>query len=237
MTRPTFGADYDDFERALLGSARADAMAPEKKRALAVALGGGAAAAVMTTASTAAGAAKATHGLASGALLKWLAALAVGSTLAASAGVVAVRAGDDAAPRVMAIAPAPAPLKRATRSVAPAPVAEAPAAMNANDLPAAAAPTTRPAAPTPSITEEIALVARARQALRAGDVAGAASALDAHDRQFPRGALAEESAVLRVETVHATDPARGKKLGRAFLAKHPESPHAARVRALVGGDE
>lgn len=237
MTRPT---EYDDFERALLGSARADGMAPEKKRALAMALGGGAAAAVMTTASSAAGAAKATHGVLGGALVKWLLAVAVGTTVAGSAGVAAMRTGSDAAPLTMASAPAPAPLKRATSTVAPTPVTAAATTMNANDLPAVptvATPAPRASAPPASITEEIAIVSRARQALRAGDVAAASSALDAHDRQFPHGALGEESMVLRVEITHTSDPARGKRLGRAFLAKHPESPHAARVRALVGADE
>jgi outer membrane protein assembly factor BamD (BamD/ComL family) len=115
--------------------------------------------------------------------------------------------------------------------------AEAPA--DPPPAPATVAPAVRPppsAAAKTSLAEEVALVERARAALRAGDLAAASAALDARDERFSRGALAEESEVLRVELASASgDRARAERLGRAFLARHPSSPHASRVRQLAGG--
>jgi outer membrane protein assembly factor BamD (BamD/ComL family) len=91
------------------------------------------------------------------------------------------------------------------------------------------------AASQPDIALEISAVDTARTALRAGDAAGALAELDRYEGKFGRsGSLAPEAAVLRIEALLVRgDRARAKALADAFLAAHPKSPLAARVRALV----
>jgi hypothetical protein len=90
---------------------------------------------------------------------------------------------------------------------------------------------------TPSLAREIELLAGARDALAKGDEANALGKLDVHDREFPNGALAPESRVLRIETLaRSSDEAhvtRARDLADAFLASHPSGPQARRVRALI----
>lgn len=244
----------DDFERALLDSARSDRMTPERKRALAIAMGAASGATVI--AATGAGAASVSAAKAKGALglalLKWFAVGAVGSVVAASATVGAARVyASHEAERTVAYDDrsheGPRPPAPARRRIEAAPVASAEAAPVATTPPTtapadddtAAPPPARSAAratQAPTLADEVALVARARTALRAGDLAGASDALDAHDRAFPRGALAEEAEALRVEIASRSgDGPRAERLARAFLTRHPSSPHAARVRTLAGG--
>ena len=43
-----------------------------------------------------------------------------------------------------------------------------------------------------------------------------------------------EAAVMKIEATHANgDRAGARTLARAFLAKSPESPYAARIRSLL----
>jgi outer membrane protein assembly factor BamD (BamD/ComL family) len=82
--------------------------------------------------------------------------------------------------------------------------------------------------------DEVASMDRSRAALAAGDAAGALRMLDEYDARFASGLLSQESAVLRVEALAKQGSARAaKELGDRFLAEHPTSPHAARVRALL----
>lgn len=78
------------------------------------------------------------------------------------------------------------------------------------------------------------MLGRAHAALAAGDTSSALDAVDAHDRSFPRGALRDEAAVLRIEAL-ARAGRRGEALDEAdrFLARAPASPHARRVRAVA----
>jgi TolA-binding protein len=100
--------------------------------------------------------------------------------------------------------------------------------------PPAAAPVLAKPAPT-SLTDEVAALDGAREALGGGDPGRALRALDDHDRRFPRGALGPEATVLRVEALaQRGDRAAATRLGAAFLAAHPRSPHAARLRTLLG---
>ena len=71
--------------------------------------------------------------------------------------------------------------------------------------------------------------------LRAGDAAGALAALDRYDAQFGKsGSLRVEATALRVEAlVRAGQRKRAEALADAFLASHPNSPYATRIRALV----
>lgn len=56
-----------------------------------------------------------------------------------------------------------------------------------------------------------------------------------HRRRFPAGSLVQEREVFAVEALWRTGR-RGVALERAkrFLAAHPDSSHAARLRSLVG---
>lgn len=232
--------------------------------ALALALGAGAAAATLGAAGTAkaagagAGAAAAkVKGTATLAALKWIlagvagGALAVGaaggaariyeSEVASSAPAARGRALGKAAP---APRPVPAPSPRAVEPPAPpaeaAPAEEPVAATDAvavAALPSAAppAPARAPSRPTaPGLADEIRTLARARAALASGDTAAASRALDEHDRRFPAGALAEEARVLRIDVLARRDHAAAVSAARAFVAAHPASPHAPRLRELAG---
>jgi TolA-binding protein len=124
----------------------------------------------------------------------------------------AISPGDlKAAPSVRAPSTA-APRAAATTSVAP--VAAAPAG---GSLPA-----------------EIAALDRARKALEGGDPAQALGLVDAYEAQYPNGTFSEEAEVLRVEALAKRgDRARATAAGQRFLAAHPTSPHAARIRAIL----
>jgi hypothetical protein len=95
------------------------------------------------------------------------------------------------------------------------------------------APTTPASAASPLAAETAALDA-ARAALRSHRPADALRALDSYDAKFPRGVLAPEAMVMRIEAlVGVGDRAGAQRLADTFLAAWPNSPLAARVRALV----
>ncbi len=120
-----------------------------------------------------------------------------------------------------------------------------PAALGARDPPAATAapPATAPRAPvarasrpaSESISEQIAELDRARAALDAGSTERALHLVDAYEASYPSGALVQEAELLRVEAlVRAGNRPDAERAGKRFLAAYPKSPHAARVRALLG---
>jgi hypothetical protein len=82
--------------------------------------------------------------------------------------------------------------------------------------------------------DEIAALDEARSALRNHQPANALSALDGYANRFPHGVLAPEATVVRVEALLAGgDRVQAARLGRAFLAAHPDSPLAVRVRSML----
>lgn len=92
---------------------------------------------------------------------------------------------------------------------------------------ALAAPSARDA-----LTAETALLRDAHAALRAHDPARALAILEQHAASFPSGALAEERSATRVLALcdaGRIDQARAE--ASRFLAAHPRSMHAGRVRA------
>ncbi len=117
----------------------------------------------------------------------------------------------------------------ASRSAAPpgaAPRGIAPASHPHAETPGPGSPTT--------LGDEIASLDSAQQALSEGHGADALAALDAHAKRFSSGALGPEAAVLRIEALAAAgDTGAAARQARAFLAKSPGSPHAARVRSLL----
>ena len=128
-----------------------------------------------------------------------------------------------------------APVIEPTPAPAPAPVAHPAPAHHAH----AAAPAHADAAPAPTnrLAEETALLAAANGELRRGDAHGALSLLDDYDRRYPSGVLREEVLATRVIARCQLGAAPDKVARRgasAFLARHPSSPLAPRVRSSCG---
>lgn len=111
--------------------------------------------------------------------------------------------------------------------------------------PALAAPA--PAVNTPSVraprattssadlTVELGLIENARTALAGGDASGALSQLDAYSRSYPRGRLALEAEVLRIDALARSGQRdAAKKRAEQFVRRHPNSVLNARVRGYLG---
>ncbi|MCC6554624.1 MAG: outer membrane protein assembly factor BamD, partial [Polyangiaceae bacterium] len=74
----------------------------------------------------------------------------------------------------------------------------------------------------------------AREALAGGRARAALAALDAYSARFPGGRLALEAEVLRIEALAGSGEASAATaLARAFLAAHPASPYANRLRPIA----
>lgn len=117
------------------------------------------------------------------------------------------------APSPLPVIAAPSPPVIAAPAPAPAPVAAAPRE-DRDDLPA-----------------ELRWIERAQNALAANDPAAAQAALRGHARAFPRGHLSEEREALTVQVLCASGRAdEARRAAAAFVARHPTSPQAARVR-------
>jgi len=92
----------------------------------------------------------------------------------------------------------------------------------------------KPAAST--VLAEVASLDRARAALAAGDARTALARISAHDASFPGGALQPEAVVLRVRALNLLgDRVQAASVANRFLAAHPDSAQAARLRSLVNG--
>jgi hypothetical protein len=85
-----------------------------------------------------------------------------------------------------------------------------------------------------ALSSELAMLERARALVEADRPSDALAALAAYDATFPRGLRAQEAEALRIDAlVRAGDRPDAEAHARAFLASHPQSPHAPRVRALL----
>jgi len=81
------------------------------------------------------------------------------------------------------------------------------------------------------LSEESALLERARADLRGGHARAAESTLLAMQSRFPRGALTQEREVLLIQALAARGNAvAAERDARSFVAAHPESPHAVQLR-------
>jgi hypothetical protein len=112
----------------------------------------------------------------------------------------------------------------------------APPAARPDEVDAPAPPTdrARDLAGGPSLVEEVGSLDRARAALASGDPREALSRLARHEQRFPSGALEPEAVVLRVRAlVQLGQQAEAHALAGRFLAAQPNSPQAARLRALI----
>jgi hypothetical protein len=158
--------------------------------------------------------------------------VAIGATARAHTGVAPSQAQGTEAPPVSAdpVVPDPVPHEE------PAPAPEAP--------PPAAAVPVRPrprAEPVPEVIPETfeaetQALREAVSALRSGHPEVALPALAAQDAKYPHGVLGEERAVARIEALCAVGrTGEANTLASRFLAQHPRSLQAARVRASCGG--
>jgi hypothetical protein len=98
--------------------------------------------------------------------------------------------------------------------------------------------TPAPANPTPvnnTLPEEVAFLDAASRALRDHDPLRAHAALDSYAARFGGGNLGPEATALRIQAfLEQGDHARAERIAEKFLAQNPHSPHAARVRSLLG---
>jgi hypothetical protein len=119
------------------------------------------------------------------------------------------------------------------------PIAMPTSALPTNPTSAPLPPTATPQVsqvPASTLKGETAMLDEARVAVRAGQAARALRALDAYNAAFPNGMLSPEATVLRIEVFESMgDRSGARRLADAFLAQHPDSPVAPRVRAIVGG--
>jgi hypothetical protein len=144
-------------------------------------------------------------------------------------------------------APEAASPRIAPRSAPPTPPQAPPAAPSAVKPPEAATTKGPPSAHVArsnrvrepesgdDLRAELAALDAASRALDRGDATGALSLIGAYWRSFPRGSLGLEAKVLEAECLdRAGRHAEASAYARAFLAQHPTSPLAGRMRQLAG---
>jgi hypothetical protein len=177
--------------------------------------------------------------------LGWAKALTVVSAVSAVTAVPVgyyawQRSQESAAAQVLVSAPkAPAPTQsRALRRAEPA----LPSAHLMVEPIASAAPVNSPSvraqkasSSSADLTAELAAIEKARSALSAGDASGALSQLDAYARSYPRGRLALEAEVLRIDALARSGQRdAAKRRAEQFVRRHPNSVLNARVRGYIG---
>jgi hypothetical protein len=93
-----------------------------------------------------------------------------------------------------------------------------------------------PAVQTPTLSDEVTALDRVRQAASSGNPTDALRLLGTYERTFNSPNLAPEAAVLRIEALLALRrETEAKRVGERLLARNPNTPHAQRVRSLLGG--
>jgi len=243
----------EELARSLIASARLDEKpVPDAVRhGMLAALG--AAGAVGSTSVVAGAASGALHRLA---LVKWLAATVIVGTTGVGV-YAAVSQGQSSG--IHASGPsggmnavghgAQPPITSPARAVGEASAAPLPAADEGHDVEAdpaeprvqqrrAAAATASAdklnAADASSLEGEVTALDHARSALAAGDATRALELLAHYEQAFPTGALRPEATYLRIQALSKSGQREAaRELAARFLAKHPSSPHAAQLQALL----
>jgi len=226
-----------DLEQALLGSIRADGPTDEERRrafaAIGIGLAGVGVAPKVGVAKALAGASAATKG----ALIGVVALGAIATAVAWPRGAPAT--GTPAAAPPLAPAPVAASVPTATTTASPMPAVPS---LDVRALPNAPAPSGSAPAPRAEppaearadtgLAAEIALLDEVRGAIATGDPSRALALLDRHGRS--NGSLVHEALALRIEALVASGDEEGaRRTARAFLAAHPTSPLASRIRTLA----
>jgi hypothetical protein len=248
-------ASESEFERALLRAGRVVAPRGSKERALMVASSAlGASAAVAGGAAAGKGTALGIAKAGSIASLKWVAIVGL-TGFGVTASVVVLHEVHDTRPvqiEVSVPTARPAPAKRAranaktTASIdegwTPAPVD--PFTIASTSTGVVAAPPAPAHAPivvvdadevaTSTVPAELIMLEQARGALRDGDPARCLSTLERYAERFPRGSMAPEATMLRIEALmNAGDRSAARRFADAYLASDPDSPYTVRVRSLL----
>lgn len=246
------------LERALLSAGTASQIGPETRAKTLAALGlaGAAGLSASIAAGTSTLAATETAAVSSSVSLAakfgWAKVLVVLSTAGAVAGIPAgyYALRDDPAPQVAPldrfagvlagpverarVAPAPVPEEpRAEEAGAEAPRAAAPPPAHTSSV-AASRPAAKPSTSSAALQEELSALDAVRTTLSSGNAQGALSLLDAYARTYPRGRLRLEAEVLRIDALAKSGRLdAAKRRAEAFLAGHPNSVLATRVRRYV----
>jgi hypothetical protein len=119
----------------------------------------------------------------------------------------------------------PASQPPSARSHAPAPVGR-----KLEDKPKQ----TAPEVPQDTLNQELVMLDRARTHIAGGRGTQALGVLSDYQEQFPRGRLALEAEVMRIEALAAAgNGALARTRAKAFLQRHPKSLLAPRVERFV----
>lgn len=85
-----------------------------------------------------------------------------------------------------------------------------------------------------SLAEQVQSLDRARVALGSGDAGGALLEIAHYRKAWPSGVFLTEASVLEIEALAGRgERSRAAALASAFVAAHPDSPQAERLRALI----
>jgi TolA-binding protein len=91
-----------------------------------------------------------------------------------------------------------------------------------------------PTAPESSLAEQVRSLDRARVALASGFATGALHELSRYRKAYPNGVFLTEASVLEIEAFAARgDRNLAASRAAAFVAAHPDSPQAERLRQLI----
>jgi hypothetical protein len=143
---------------------------------------------------------------------------------------------DKAPSRPLRLSDLPLPAAASSKGRARTTDGEAPARPGSSDAPAVVldeSPAPSASAPTGgTLAEEVTLLARANEALTAGDPRRALALVKEHQSRFPASRLAEARAVTRALSLCAAGHlAEGQAAALAILEVHPASPFAERLRS------
>lgn len=129
-------------------------------------------------------------------------------------------------------APGRAPAPESASAPAPTPPTADPAA---TAVPPVAAVATATALVEDPLVGELLALDSARAALGQGDLGGARAALGRYAERYPRGKLSTEAKILGIELLlRQGNRAAAHQEASSFLQAFPQSPHAPRLRALLG---
>lgn len=233
----------DGFERSLLDAGVASVSTEAARAKTLAALGLAGSAAVSVGAASLASSSLGTPSLL--AKLGWTKLVAISSLGAAAVVPAGYYAWQHARPE--AAAPVVAPAAPAPKAEVPvvvpraAPEAQQPEAVTSAELPQAETPSAAPAPRVDSrsgaqsaLTAELAALDAVRGRLGAGDASGALTLLDEYSRTYPRGRLALEAEVLRIDALAKSgQSSAASRRAEAFLRRHPNSVLASRVRGYL----